>query len=121
MSFAPAARRMRRALLLVLAIATVLLALPAASGARTHKSSSCHATSTAHKSAVRKCAKRAHKAKPSHSPHHPPRHHRKHKSKARSTAGAEEAEEESETTCEEGATESEELAACEAPEEEQES
>jgi hypothetical protein len=111
--------RPRRALLLALTIATVLLALPAASGARTHKSG-CLATSTAHKSAVAKCAKPAHKPKPSHTPR---RRHHKHKAKSHSP-GSEAAEEASETICEEDASEpstSEGSAVCEAPEEEQES
>jgi hypothetical protein len=115
-------RRLRRALLISVTVLAMLMALPAATIARAHRSSSCHVTTTHAKHGARKCARPAHKAKPT---HHPAQSRHKHKAKSHRTAEPEEAEDESEAACEEGAVEASSSdgssAACEAPEEEQES
>jgi len=105
--------------LISVTVLAMLMALPATTIARVHRSSSCHVTTTHAKHGARKCARPAHKAKPT---HHPAQSRHKHKAKSHRTA---EAADESETACEEGAVEAsssdESSAACEAPEEEQES
>jgi hypothetical protein len=107
MSRTPLAPRLHHLLLLVLTVSAVLLALPAASVARAHKSS-CHPTSTTHsKHAARKCSQSAHKTKPTHAKHrHPGRPRLKANPKAhpKTTAGKEESEGASEAFCADGST-----------------
>lgn len=102
----PPSPRLRPALLLILTVSAILLALPAASVARAHKSS-CHVTSTTHsKHATRKCPRATHKAKPTHAK----RHHRayvrtKHKAHTSPASGSAEAAEEAiEAICDDGST-----------------
>jgi hypothetical protein len=97
--------RLRHAILLILTVSAVLLALPAASVARAHKSS-CHSTATAHsKHAANKCPRPAHKPKRTHAKRHHPAHARpKHKTHAPSTSGTEEAEGATEAICADGST-----------------
>lgn len=114
-------RRLRRALLISVTVLSMLLALPAATVARAHKSS-CHATTAHVKHGERRCARPAHKAKPKKHRRAHSRHKHKHKHKAHAPADIEEAEDEA--ACEEGAVEAassdESGAVCEASEEEQE-
>jgi hypothetical protein len=91
--------RLRRAILLILTVSVVLLALPAASVARAHKSS-CHSTPAANK-----CSRPAHKPKRTHAKRHHPTHVRpKHKTHTPSTSGTEEAEGAGEAICADGST-----------------
>ena len=104
MASTPPAPSLRHLLLLALTVSAVLLlALPAASVARAHKSN-CHAASTTHsKHADRKCSRPAHKAKPTHAKRHHPAHARpKHKSHTPTTTGTEESEGAGEALCADG-------------------